>query len=626
MGDFPVTLLDFFKANDFASADRIHVKPDIPAKILSNALTAYALEFDEVDVIAIVDNTMLRSGKDGCLICADRLVFRPAFSDAVHVAYDKIRKVQIEKRRVYVNGREAYKFELPEEKGLDRVFMLLAQWLQQNADTGVSQAEAAPAAPVVTATATTVTATAVAAPPASAASFAEAVKLLATRLRHDKIHCAPHIPEKKLSAALASYGSKIDAQDVLVLIDDTVFGGAKEGIVISKDKLALKALMDSPRLFHLPFVQSIAMKKRALLVNGNEIVQLTQLGQGELGEFFEEVTRLLALRADDASEASEAVPTTTQQQPVAADIDTAGSRNKLYGFVVDAIEENKAKIIPLLREKGVELSIAALKDDKNIIQLATVIHALLPGIVRLAVSQEVLSRFVLDNRDKLLAVMIEDGLIGRDPVQRLQNSGAAIDDNIQAALRILQQANVRCQQEFCEGDDGDIIFQLLFRHAELMMKRSILAAFPVADKVSDGVFLGATLTSLFYARSVSQMPQRMRVGMGEAYTMLAGLGYGYIESMKEVAAENGIDASNSDFEFMEVMMPFFLEIEMPEKSRIFVQDVLRKAGARTPSEFLVIMLTKMGATQSLCTDLLEQSDALFQRWIVDVFRVMENES
>ena len=40
---------------------------------------------------------------------------------------------------------------------------------------------------------------------------------------------APDIPKKKLQAALDSYGERLRAQDVVVLIDDTVFGGAREG-------------------------------------------------------------------------------------------------------------------------------------------------------------------------------------------------------------------------------------------------------------------------------------------------------------------------------------------------------------------------------------------------------------
>lgn len=51
--------------------------------------------------------------------------------------------------------------------------------------------------------------------------------------------CIPDIPEKKLSNAMASYGSQggIRPEDVLVLCDCTLFGSAKEGFLLTADRL-----------------------------------------------------------------------------------------------------------------------------------------------------------------------------------------------------------------------------------------------------------------------------------------------------------------------------------------------------------------------------------------------------
>lgn len=45
----------------------------------------------------------------------------------------------------------------------------------------------------------------------------------------------PDIPEKKLINAIQKYAPSVDKNDVLVLIDDTVFGRATEGALLTSD-------------------------------------------------------------------------------------------------------------------------------------------------------------------------------------------------------------------------------------------------------------------------------------------------------------------------------------------------------------------------------------------------------
>lgn len=55
--------------------------------------------------------------------------------------------------------------------------------------------------------------------------------------------CLPDIPEKKLRNAMASYGTQggIRPEDVLVLCDTTLFGSAKEGFLLTADRLVSNA-------------------------------------------------------------------------------------------------------------------------------------------------------------------------------------------------------------------------------------------------------------------------------------------------------------------------------------------------------------------------------------------------
>lgn len=61
--------------------------------------------------------------------------------------------------------------------------------------------------------------------------------------RYSDIHCVPNIPAKKLRNALKTYGAShgIQSGDVLVLYDDTVFGSAKKGFLLTADYLICNA-------------------------------------------------------------------------------------------------------------------------------------------------------------------------------------------------------------------------------------------------------------------------------------------------------------------------------------------------------------------------------------------------
>ena len=63
---------------------------------------------------------------------------------------------------------------------------------------------------------------------------------------YDKLYVRPGIPARKLQAALASYAPGVGASDVLVLLDDTVFGGAKEGLILTADGMYAKAIFQDP--------------------------------------------------------------------------------------------------------------------------------------------------------------------------------------------------------------------------------------------------------------------------------------------------------------------------------------------------------------------------------------------
>ena len=108
-----MSLLAFLQAKKYSSSGRVHVAPNIPKKLLSNALAAYDLTLDPSDVVVLIDDTMFGSGKDGCLIGHDCLAIRETFSDAVSYAYSEVQSLEIQGSKLFLNKRQAIAFNMP---------------------------------------------------------------------------------------------------------------------------------------------------------------------------------------------------------------------------------------------------------------------------------------------------------------------------------------------------------------------------------------------------------------------------------------------------------------------------------------------------------------------------------
>lgn len=90
------------------SQKNVHVAPEIPEKKLNNAITAFKYEGNPRSVVALFDNTLLGSGKDGILFSGEKIIYRASFSDPVHINFADIknaRRSKIESEDVIVIER-----------------------------------------------------------------------------------------------------------------------------------------------------------------------------------------------------------------------------------------------------------------------------------------------------------------------------------------------------------------------------------------------------------------------------------------------------------------------------------------------------------------------------------------
>ena len=92
----------------------------------------------------------------------------------------------------------------------------------------------------------------------------------------ERIFVKGKIPVKKLRNAVKSYAPNVSMENVLVLIDDTAFGGAKEGLIVARDGLYSKELFASPKSVKLQDVKKLVLRDKSLEINNDEFISFVQ--------------------------------------------------------------------------------------------------------------------------------------------------------------------------------------------------------------------------------------------------------------------------------------------------------------------------------------------------------------
>lgn len=100
----------------------------------------------------------------------------------------------------------------------------------------------------------------------------------------DNIYFSPVIPNKKLQGAMTYLPHGVNPNDVLMLIDDTVFGSAKVGMCLTAKGIFYKASFEDEQAYlfeHMQRVEAdIGILTSSILINGQDELNFTQLDKG----------------------------------------------------------------------------------------------------------------------------------------------------------------------------------------------------------------------------------------------------------------------------------------------------------------------------------------------------------
>lgn len=113
----------------------------------------------------------------------------------------------------------------------------------------------------------------------------------------DKIYIHPDIPRTKTANAINTYCHELNHDDILILVDDTVFGSAKNGMVITNNKIFSKEQMEKPLSFSFDSNTKFFVERKvmavAVYINNIKLANTTQPSYKNLVDLFDNVNSFL---------------------------------------------------------------------------------------------------------------------------------------------------------------------------------------------------------------------------------------------------------------------------------------------------------------------------------------------
>jgi len=111
-------------------------------------------------------------------------------------------------------------------------------------------------------------------------SVKEAVIAFANGQIRNRIFITPDIPSKKLQNARSKFITSSD--EVIVLVDDTLFGSSKDGLAITENYIYAKQSMDAAKSMKIVSIKSVTIQSNKLnsldvYLNGNLFVTLSTI-------------------------------------------------------------------------------------------------------------------------------------------------------------------------------------------------------------------------------------------------------------------------------------------------------------------------------------------------------------
>ena len=98
----------------------------------------------------------------------------------------------------------------------------------------------------------------------------------------ERVFIAPHIPRKKIQGAFDYLPYDVKAEDIAIVVDDTIFGGAKEGLCVTATGIYFKALFCDLESWLFHQIHQIEADGTKLYINQRQELSFTQPSRTDL--------------------------------------------------------------------------------------------------------------------------------------------------------------------------------------------------------------------------------------------------------------------------------------------------------------------------------------------------------
>jgi len=121
---------------------RIHEFSSLSNEKKSNVVNSFQWRKEYGNVMFAIDNTVFGSCKDGVVVTEGYLLVREAFSDPTRVEWDRVQEIACVNGHLRINGRNVFKFSIPDNRELQEFFADLHESLAAPDDAeGAQQQE-----------------------------------------------------------------------------------------------------------------------------------------------------------------------------------------------------------------------------------------------------------------------------------------------------------------------------------------------------------------------------------------------------------------------------------------------------------------------------------------------------
>ena len=294
--------IELFNDLDF---NKIYVYPKIPEDKLASAINSYDANIKSEDVLVLVDDTFLGGCEDGLIITKTHMYFHSSSTNSVSITNPIVLTFTTGwlGTKIFVDGEEFGKLSISDKTALTVLFDGVEKLSNNTHKTAIKKNKKK------TAEAERVSESE---SPAQTAQNKKQSKTSSKKqgsskntsnncnpqeffngIKDNKIFISPNIPEKKLSNALTSYARNISSKDVLVLIDDTLMGGAKDGCILTSSAIYAKEFMGEIRKKDLSSGMKIALDGKKLIIDGQTFIGFTMPDESALKMFVKAINKLL---------------------------------------------------------------------------------------------------------------------------------------------------------------------------------------------------------------------------------------------------------------------------------------------------------------------------------------------